>query len=352
MGNNRVQLAKTSVKNGKKAYFAMCRVSLLLLFFAFSSRFLSDAAMSFIYDNNTYLSNLFVRTAAVFGVERQVSYVAAKMLFTSEAFYEILSMVISFVSLVLPAIIFEKCTRLRDAKCFNIKGEIVKWFIPMFFLCQLFTMLASVFSETLYSFLVPEWAVSMDAATGVVASEFNGYEFVVRVLCTCILVPVIEEYVFRGVIFSYLKEYGLAFGVISSAVIFGLAHSAPVQSVYAFSFGLVSAFLVVICGNLKSSIMFHALNNFITIGSGYLMGTVNESVFSLINAVFIMTVSALGFVGMYKVFNDGGYMDTFREKANENDGGLVNKPGMFQVMAFPVALYTVFYILDIVSRVL
>lgn len=351
MDNSRTELTEYCVKNRKKAYFSMCRVSLVLLFFAFFSRILSYEAITFINEEGSAINDVFVTFLSLFGVDKQISYAASKMLLSSEAFYEVLSFVISFITLVIPAGLFSRVTCLRDRNCFKAGGKTVGWFIPMFFLCQLFTMLASVVSENIYSFLVPNEVVSMDALTGVVATGFNIYEFLVRIVCSCILVPLAEEYVFRGVIFTYLKDYSLSFGVIASAVLFGIAHSAPVQSVYAFSFGLFSAFLVVVTGNLKTSIIFHGLNNFITIGAGYVMGTASETFFTFVNAAYIMLTSVLGFVAFYKMFCKGGHMDVFYEKTRENDGGLCEKPGMAAVMAFPVAVYLVFYVLEIVLRV-
>ena len=63
-----------------------------------------------------------------------------------------------------------------------------------------------------------------------------------QIICICIVVPLCEEYAFRGVVFGYLKRYGLSFAVIASAFVFGISHASPSQAVYAFMFGVVAGF--------------------------------------------------------------------------------------------------------------
>jgi membrane protease YdiL (CAAX protease family) len=58
------------------------------------------------------------------------------------------------------------------------------------------------------------------------------------ILAYAVLPALCEEFVFRGVFLSYLKKYGIAFGVVASSILFGFAHSDPVQATFAFGFGL------------------------------------------------------------------------------------------------------------------
>ncbi|MCL2860501.1 MAG: CPBP family intramembrane metalloprotease [Oscillospiraceae bacterium] len=65
----------------------------------------------------------------------------------------------------------------------------------------------------------------------------------VLIICTGILTPIVEEIIFRGIIFNRLKEYniGLQVSIIIQAVIFGIIHFNIVQSTYAMIIGIFFA---------------------------------------------------------------------------------------------------------------
>ena len=78
-----------------------------------------------------------------------------------------------------------------------------------------------------------------------------------------ILAPLIEEIVFRGLIFTRLtKKWGMIRGMITSSLIFGLLHF-PLDPIGAFTFGVVACVLYVRTKTLVVPITLHALHNFI-----------------------------------------------------------------------------------------
>ena len=63
-------------------------------------------------------------------------------------------------------------------------------------------------------------------------------------ISVAILAPIVEEIIFRGIIFNEADKYkGGAFPIIISALLFGLAHMQPIQIVYAFIVGLIFGFV-------------------------------------------------------------------------------------------------------------
>lgn len=73
-----------------------------------------------------------------------------------------------------------------------------------------------------------------------------------------IITPIVEEVVFRGLVFRRLKDYmkpGMA--VLVSAVLFGLYHGNMVQFVYATFLGIIFALLVERTHSLWGSILAH-----------------------------------------------------------------------------------------------
>ncbi|MCM1578884.1 MAG: CPBP family intramembrane metalloprotease [Ruminococcus sp.] len=90
-------------------------------------------------------------------------------------------------------------------------------------------------------------------------------------LYACIIGPVFEELIFRGVLLEALRKYGNAFGIIASSIMFGLAHANYIQFIPAMVIGMVWAYTAVKTGSLIPSMVMHIINN--TIAS-LLMGMI------------------------------------------------------------------------------
>lgn len=86
-----------------------------------------------------------------------------------------------------------------------------------------------------------------------------------ELLSTAVLVPVMEEFAFRGVLLSSLRKYGAGFAVTASALVFSLVHLDFANVIFAFVAGLVFGFLYARTNNLWLTIWIHALNNGIAV---------------------------------------------------------------------------------------
>ena len=352
MDSNKVEIAHLTAKNRKKAALSMCKTVLFLMAVTAMSDFLSLSFALLVEKFSPELVRGIAKVFVLFGSSRTEGYTAARLVLSSDSFSKIIGMVVTFFSLVVPAVFFAKIERVEPEKSFNVNGKLVKPFVPVFCLCHLFTTFASVFSGTINDFMLPESSEVYQSLTGVVSQKFNLYEFIVSVLCVAVFVPLVEEYVFRGVLFSYLSRYGLHFGIVASAVVFGIAHISPVQSVYAFVFGILSATLVAVTGNIKTSVIFHSLNNFLTVVLGYIMGAVSSEQFGLINCFYLMVASSLGIYGFYVLCRDGGIMSKLSKAADENDNPHIEKCGMKQIVVLPLVVYLAYYVYSVFKMVM
>ena len=85
-------------------------------------------------------------------------------------------------------------------------------------------------------------------------------------ISVAILAPIVEEIIFRGIIFNEASKYkGGAFPIIISALLFGLAHMQPIQIVYAFIVGLIFGFVYSKTHSLPIVMFLHMLNNLLTL---------------------------------------------------------------------------------------
>lgn len=81
-----------------------------------------------------------------------------------------------------------------------------------------------------------------------------------------LIAPLVEEFVFRGVILGSLRRFGDGFAIVVSALLFGLIHRNMVQLPNAFLMGLVLAYAVVRTGSLWTGILMHLCNNLLAMG--------------------------------------------------------------------------------------
>ena len=90
--------------------------------------------------------------------------------------------------------------------------------------------------------------------------------FIQQVLYTGILMPMLEELLFRGLVFRVLKKWiSFPVAMVISAVLFALYHGNLVQFVYAFFCGLLLAFIYEKYGSLLAPILSHMTMNLVAI---------------------------------------------------------------------------------------
>lgn len=87
------------------------------------------------------------------------------------------------------------------------------------------------------------------------------YALVIQFAYVCLIGPVIEEVIYRGLIIKLLSPYGKGMAVFFSALIFGLMHGNISQAITAFSGGLIYAMVAVKYDSIIPTIVIHIINN-------------------------------------------------------------------------------------------
>lgn len=86
--------------------------------------------------------------------------------------------------------------------------------------------------------------------------------FIIQLVVLGILTPVLEELLFRGIIFKRLKTYyEVTIAAYIASIIFGIAHFNLIQGLYAFILGIVLAYLYEKSGNIVTAIIMHSAAN-------------------------------------------------------------------------------------------
>ena len=84
-------------------------------------------------------------------------------------------------------------------------------------------------------------------------------------LSVSILGPIVEEVLFRGLIYTYAERLlGSVPAIFLSSLLFGLWHQEPVQCVYTTLLGIALAIIYRHYRSLKFPILIHILNNFLS----------------------------------------------------------------------------------------
>jgi len=94
--------------------------------------------------------------------------------------------------------------------------------------------------------------------------ETEGYVWLF--LVTCLVAPILEELIFRGVIFNALKRVfpHALFPLLISGIAFGVWHFNVVQSVYTAAMGIILAMVYEKTRDLKYPIAIHMMNNMLS----------------------------------------------------------------------------------------
>lgn len=180
----------------------------------------------------------------------------------------------------------------------------------------------------------------------VTAGQESWLLLALEIFSTAIVVPVMEEFAFRGVLLSSLRRYGSGFAIVASALVFSLVHLDFANVVFALLCGLVFGFLYVRTGNLWITISIHALNNLLAVLGSYgefLFGD-GAGLFETLTMVVPVFLGALAMLLLLlrrrHMFRLPGVWDGRSLTAGESAACIVKAPLLWVIVGFMV-LYTV-----------
>ena len=84
----------------------------------------------------------------------------------------------------------------------------------------------------------------------------------ILILCVVIISPIVEEIIFRKILFERLLPLGTTIAIVVSSLLFGVAHANLEQLLYTIFLGVICANLVIISGKITYAIFMHMMFNF------------------------------------------------------------------------------------------
>lgn len=157
-----------------------------------------------------------------------------------------------------------------------------KWKFIVDHLLNPISLMVLILSVLLFLFMVPftEYVTSIVPTEGipileelykVMSGHFesmfsNNYRKITGFITVCILAPIIEEILFRGIILRGLLQYGASpiMAIFLSSFLFGLAHLNPWQFLGAGILGAIFGYVYYRTQSLWLPVFLHALNNCIS----------------------------------------------------------------------------------------
>ncbi len=185
------------------------------------------------------------------------------------------------------------------SKIFPIKPKLTKkpigYTIFVFGICLLFNIILNM--------LFP-WCNDLFGSETVIYESTT--DMILHFVQVAVLPAILEEFAFRGVCITCLRPMGTRFAVVASAMIFGLSHLNPTQSLFAFLFGLLIGGAFVATGSVWPGVLVHFLNNAISVigvyGNDGMAAVVGLFMYAAMIYSVVYLIKYLKEPGVYPIF--------------------------------------------------
>ena len=134
-----------------------------------------------------------------------------------------------------------------------------------------------------------------------VVQSYNNSNIWLRLVTLCILVPIAEELVYRGMLYKRLKEYNeMTIAAYIAALTFGVVHMNLVQGIYATIAAIILIFVYEKYKTILAPIFLHMVINLMALISGEFV--IFEKINNLLLAkIFFMILELFGIVLLVKI---------------------------------------------------
>lgn len=124
--------------------------------------------------------------------------------------------------------------------------------------------------------------------------------WLILIISSGIVGPILEELLFRGIVYNDLKKFNTnKVSIILCTIIFALFHDSVSQIIYAFLIGLILIKLYNKTNNLSYSIVFHIISNSIVVLVNNILITM-DFVYSYIFVILFSLLFFISYIYMYK----------------------------------------------------
>lgn len=216
--------------------------------------------------NNPFLRiglSLFVMTVLVNAVQYGMAFLIQNWMpeFKDSSWYMYVLVIVSTYMIGAPvAILMMRSLPVIDRE--KRERKPLKWYtLPLLLGASFFVMYLFSIIGVLINFLIGRLVGG--TSLNPLATALGGNALVPTVITVAICAPIVEEYLFRGVVLERLRVYGDMVAIFISALCFGLLHGNIQQILYATALGIVFGYVKVRTNDLRYTIGLHMAVNLI-----------------------------------------------------------------------------------------
>lgn len=178
------------------------------------------------------------------------------------------SLLLGEVIILIPTLIYVAISKFKPIRLLQIKPISISNILIIILLTYLCMPLLSLLNY-ISMFFVHSKVTDMFQVAGTNPLGLN-------LLLIAVVPAIVEELVFRGILFhSYRRNNILRAGILS-AFLFGLMHLNVNQFLYAFAMGIIFAFVIEATGSIFSSMLMHFIINANSVMIYYMYGQLKE----------------------------------------------------------------------------
>jgi len=130
--------------------------------------------------------------------------------------------------------------------------------------------------------------------------------FIAISLYVCIVGPILEELLCRGVLLNLCSQVSVKFGIFMSAMLFGIMHMNFIQGVNAFVMGLILAYIACKSKSLVAPILVHMFNNTSAVVFTVIANQLSESASNTLSYIFTFGSIGIGAICLVILFVKNG----------------------------------------------
>lgn len=171
------------------------------------------------------------------------------------------------------------------------------------------------------------------------------YGIVLYYIFVGIIPPLVEEFIFRGIILSRFQKYGNGFAIFASSIIFALFHGNVMQLIFAFICGLVLGFIAVKTKNILIPIIIHAINNSFSVTIELLYEYCFENFANAVSSLMLIGLLVLGALSLIILIIKNRYIFKRDVNAPQCELSLISKlanltftPGFIALLVYFVVM--------------
>ena len=224
---------------------------------------------------------------------------------TENSVYVIFATLVSPIAFVLTFIFVNKISKTNFIVALKVKQKFnVKYFLITIVLSLICVFGVSNFVNLFDAVLAK---IGFSGNYEIPIPMYNFGYLILDLIILAVLPAICEELIFRGIIFSGLRQYGEIKAVFLSATLFMLIHSSVEQTVYPFFVGVVLALLMLKTNNIIYPIILHFLNNAIVVVANYISymsssaSVFTLTVYNILFAIALLILSILCVLIVFKI---------------------------------------------------